>query len=317
MGIFRWEDIDHSLVDLKLLDLVLDMNALIKADERRIQFENRGNTNANTVPSLVLQMKQNRADEWARKTYEIYCEVWKMQGHAKSAAFLKAVSSHAIVPLLRARARAIATEFSLFGVRTSFPGTIQAAHLQGLRLNMQRLEDRWRRRLEIEAKECAHAEMVAMQALPIDPSSGLVRARAGAKDLNHPLEQHSGKSASMRPTQDTRPGPLPKRSRSFVNYAGTLWREAISEGGTVSILKLRELAAALDTMRYVPPATYLEGKYALELKDFNRRNSNSKIGPVLTWSQLVSHGDKDHLQGMRRLLSRCAKEKHDPSGIRN
>jgi len=60
------------------------MNALMKADEGRIQFENRGNMNGNTVPSLVLPMKPNRADEFARKAYEIYCEVWKAQGHGKS-----------------------------------------------------------------------------------------------------------------------------------------------------------------------------------------------------------------------------------------
>jgi hypothetical protein len=319
MESFHWEDLDHGLLSLKLLDLAEDMHALVKADERRIQFENRGNANANTVPSLVLQMKQNRADEWAGKTYEMYCEVWKTQGHAKSAAFLRAVFSHAIVPLLRARARAIATEFSLFGVRTSFPGTIQAAHLQGLKLNMQRLEDRWRRRLEIEAKECAHAQRAVRQALLINPKPGLVTAKAVPEDLNHSVERDSGKSPAMahRPTRGTRPGPLAKRSRSFVSYAGTLWRDAIAGAGIVSVIKLREIATALDTRHYVPPATYLEGKYARELKDFNRRNSNSKIGPILTWSQLVSHGDKDDLQGMRRLLSRCAKEKHDPSGIRN
>jgi hypothetical protein len=319
MGIFHWEDLDHGLLSLKLLNLAEDMHALVKADERRIQFENRGNANANAVPSLVLQMKQNRADEWASKTYEIYCEVWKTQGHAKSAAFVRAVCSHAIVPLLRARAKAIATEFSLFGIRTSFPGTIQAAHLQALKLNMQRIEDRWRRRLEIEAKECAHAQRAVRQALPIDPMLGLATEKEAPEDLNDPLDHHSGESAAAahRPTKGTRPGPLAKRSGSFVSYAGSLWREAIADRGSVSIVKLREIATALDTMDYLPPASYLEGKYACELKDFNRRNSNSKIGSMLTWSQLVSHGDKDHLQGMRRLLSRCAKQKHEPSGIRN
>ena len=57
---------------------------------------------------------------------------------------------------------------------------------------------------------------------------------------------------------------------------------------------------------HVPPSAHLEGKCAQELKSFNSRNSNSKIGPVITWSQLISVGDKDHARGMRRLLSRCA-----------
>ena len=35
---FRWEDIDHSLVSLKLTDLAEEMHNLTEADERRIQL---------------------------------------------------------------------------------------------------------------------------------------------------------------------------------------------------------------------------------------------------------------------------------------
>ena len=62
---------------------------------------------------------------------------------------------------------------------------------------------------------------------------------------------------------------------------------------------------------HLPPAAYLEGKCAQEIKYSNRRNSNSKIGPVMTWLELVSRGDKDHLRGMRRLLSRCSGRLND------
>ena len=60
---FRWEDIDHSLVSLRRTNLAEEMHSQIQADESRIQFENRGNLNGNAVPSLVLKMKQDRADE--------------------------------------------------------------------------------------------------------------------------------------------------------------------------------------------------------------------------------------------------------------
>ena len=50
MPLFRWEDIDHSLVSLRLIDLAEEMQSQIQADERRIQFENHGNRNSNTVP---------------------------------------------------------------------------------------------------------------------------------------------------------------------------------------------------------------------------------------------------------------------------
>ena len=134
------------------------MHSQIKADESRIRFENRLNRNRNTVPSLVLKMKQERADEWARRVYEIYCEVWQVQGYVKSAAFLRAVYSRGIVPVLRGRTQGIASDFAQFATRTSFPVEIQNAHLQSLRLNMQRLESRWGRQIEAEAKVCEHIE---------------------------------------------------------------------------------------------------------------------------------------------------------------
>ena len=75
MTVFDWEDIDHSLVSLKLTDLAEEMHSQISADEARIRFENRHNFNTAAVPSLVLRMKQQRADEWAQKAYDIYCDV--------------------------------------------------------------------------------------------------------------------------------------------------------------------------------------------------------------------------------------------------
>jgi hypothetical protein len=82
---FQWEDIDHSLVNLKLTDSAEDMHRKIKEDEGRIRFENRHNLNDNAVPSLVLRMEQEHADARAQEVYEIYCDAWLTQGHVKSA----------------------------------------------------------------------------------------------------------------------------------------------------------------------------------------------------------------------------------------
>ena len=54
MPLFRWEDIDHSLVRLRLIDLAEEMHRQIQADEGQIRFENRGNMNSNNVPSVAL-----------------------------------------------------------------------------------------------------------------------------------------------------------------------------------------------------------------------------------------------------------------------
>jgi hypothetical protein len=109
-----------------------------------------------------------------------------------------------------------------------------------------------------------------------------------------------------------KPGRSPKLAQPFVACAGLLWRKAISESHTkVSDDRLRQIASALDAAGHFPPAAYLEGNCAQDLKAFNSRNSKSTIGAVKTWSQLISLGDKDHLRGMRRLLSRCAKKLDD------
>jgi integrase len=114
---FRWEDIDHTLVGLKTTDLAIEMHAKSGAEERRIRFENRLNLNSNTIPSQVLAMKEKNADEWARRLYEIYCDVWKIQGHQKSAAFVRFLYSHAIRQLLGARASSIKHNLSLWARR--------------------------------------------------------------------------------------------------------------------------------------------------------------------------------------------------------
>lgn len=108
-----------------------------------------------------------------------------------------------------------------------------------------------------------------------------------------------------------KPGRALARSSAFVNFAAKLWLDAKRQSGNASVTgkQLNRIASSLDDQKYVPPAKYLEGSCARELKSFNSKNSNSRVGPIQTWSQLVAVGDKDHLRGMRRLLSRCA-EKH-------
>ena len=106
----------------------------------------------------------------------------------------------------------------------------------------------------------------------------------------------------------SKPGRKPRLPDCFVVCAGTLWRKAMGNSkAKVSDEKLLQIAVELDARGHVPPAKYLEQKYAQELKTSNSRNSNSKIGPIKSWTQLVYLADKDHLRGMRRLLSRCSK----------
>jgi hypothetical protein len=244
---FRWEDIDHSLVSLRLTELAIEMRDRTKTDEAHIRFENRSNLNSNAVPSLVLKMKRERADEWAQRVYEIYCDVWQKQGNVKSAAFVRAVFVHGIVPVIRARTGAIAYEFSRFATATNFPGAIRDGTMQAFQLNMLRLEDHWRRRLEIEARECEHAERrarlgqqgiqernVAKEETPMGAATGAIRQPLRVE--NRPEVHRSSIGTTKK-----KPGRLPRLGRPFVECAGALWQKAILDGdGKVSIDKLRQ-----------------------------------------------------------------------------
>lgn len=165
MSPFRWEDIDHRLVTLKLLELAEQMRGLIKEAEARIQLDNRGNSNGSTVLSSILKMKLERTEEWARRKYEIYCQVWQTQGYIKSAAFIRAVAARAVLDTFRSRTAQVAAEFSKSARRTNVPFPVRDAMLNHFRLDMQRMEDRWRRRIEIEAKECEHIDRIAKSRL--------------------------------------------------------------------------------------------------------------------------------------------------------
>jgi helix-turn-helix protein len=203
---FKWEDIDHGLVGLKFTNLSEQMHQQIEADERRIQFENLGNLNSLAVPSLILEMKERRTEEFVQKVYELYCDVWHTQGRKKSAAFLRAVYGGGMLPVLRAQAGSITSEFAMFARRTNFPSQVRDATLQGLGLRMKRLEARWLRRIEAEAKECEHIdrrEIAGDQSKPIDFSAANVvsGASASAPGENSPasVQQIGAKAAEGRP----------------------------------------------------------------------------------------------------------------------
>jgi hypothetical protein len=63
---FKWEDVDHSLVGLKLTNLAEEMHRLTAAEESRIRFENLRNLNSFAVPSRLLEMKERHTEKVAQ-----------------------------------------------------------------------------------------------------------------------------------------------------------------------------------------------------------------------------------------------------------
>jgi hypothetical protein len=121
-------------------------------------------------------------------------------------------------------------------------------------------------------------------------------------------QANSTSSLDIKPHAPVRTGRRAKRDEGFTILAGSLWRDAKGSSSRVSTDALEHIAAEFDRRGYVPPAIYLEKKVAESVKLYNRNHSNSKQGSIKTWADLVRIGDKDHLRGMRRLLSRCATE---------
>jgi hypothetical protein len=145
-------DIHGCSVTSKLSTLAEEFHRKIREDENRILFENRGNLNTNAVTSLVLKMKRESADEWARRAEEIYHSTWQKQGHRETGSFVRAVCAR-ILQLIRTRASSIEAEF----VRRTKPLN-HAACLKDFQLHMRRLEGSWQRRLESEALDLEEAE---------------------------------------------------------------------------------------------------------------------------------------------------------------
>jgi hypothetical protein len=195
-----WARIDHGLAKLKIVDLAEEMNAQVAANERRIRFENRTNSNTNTLPSLLLEMQRACADEQIRRIYGIYRQVWQIQGFPITADFIRTVYARALRPALRARTNAIASKFERFAHRTGFPSELQNAHIRRLRMNMQRLDSRWYRQIEIEARQIQHH--------PTAPSFQDTVSNHPASDRLRPASSWIDSSASIE-----KPKSRPKRTK--------------------------------------------------------------------------------------------------------
>ena len=154
----HWGLIDHSLVGLKLTDLAEEMHESIRTEVEEIRFDNRGNSNSQAVPTLLIAMHLRRTDEWIEKSYAAYCEVWEKQGYQKTADFVRAVSANAIPVIISARRTAVIAGLSSQQARTNSPTEPHNARIKSFKQAMLRLAARWSRKLEIEARECEHSE---------------------------------------------------------------------------------------------------------------------------------------------------------------
>jgi hypothetical protein len=275
---FRWEDIDHRLAVLKLIDLSEEMRSRIKEDESRIRLENRLNQNSNTVPSLILQMKVERADEWARREYEIYCSVWQTQGYVKSAAFVRGVCAH-IIQMLGVRAKSIANEFSRFGRGTNFPIGLRTAHLNSLERRMRQLQGRWHRRLEIEAKECEHAERTKNL-----KTISTISTSSPENQTQVSVQHHSTNTEILDGARSRARFPPIRSSAPLSEFEATVAKLMMEARGKCRAkhlpqAEILEIAVLLDEKQF-PVRTNLERAASRAMAEYNKQHSK---GAIKTW----------------------------------
>jgi hypothetical protein len=154
-----WEQIDHRLVGLKLMQIAEDMLRIHQDDLARIRHENR--LNSNTYSELQQRVRANleRLDECAERYYQAYCDTWAAQGKRKSAAFVRCVYQRAIMELFAARVSAVKSELASESMRTNrWENNVLNATFTSFDREVERLKARWVRKLEIEAIGCEYSE---------------------------------------------------------------------------------------------------------------------------------------------------------------
>ena len=288
---FRWEDIDQRLISPKTLELSEEMHKRGAVGERRIVHETAQSGNSAGYLPKLFEFHEQLTDEWISRLYAAYCEAWQEQNRRICPEFIRAVRDHAIAQLIAARKSSVLAAVGLRAWRTG--EETNPYSLDEWERRMDRLKARWMGRLESWAVACEYDAIRERQA-------------DSAQRGNQPVVSES--NVYDQRTDSQKLGRPQKLKTEFTGLAGNLWRAAmqLASRKRVSNQQLADIALRLDEEGYVPPGDYLEPSYARQVKAYNSRNSHSKVGPVKTWSQLISLADKDHLRGMRRLLSRCA-----------
>jgi len=180
-----------------------------RAEIGQIRFNNTGNSNSQTVPSQIIAMHLRRTDESIEKTYKIYCEVWEKQGHEKTAEFIRAVSSHVIPIITSARKMSVISQLSQERARTGAHIELHNARVERFKRSISRLAARWSRKLEIEARECAHSE----KATPRSAHRG-----QDEREANQPRESESS-TTGLTATSATKL-PTPHAANVSPNWVG-------------------------------------------------------------------------------------------------
>jgi hypothetical protein len=316
-----WSQLDpqnNSLTRLKIKTARKDYRSELKTETSKILCDNRGKLNSMAIPLALFRMQLKKADEFAERQYSIFRDVWLQLAGVESAAFIRTISWKVIQPAFGVRGISVAHGQQMRRRRTG--GLLPALSREAVCQAFDQLKSDWREKLETKALEWEAQSHGRALTAALHNSEGSAIPRRDKDQIlailgvTAPTPSPVGISA----TPKARSGRPTRLDSDFVDFAGGLWLNAKrrnlgspSDSKALSKVTYEELAviaSSLDSKNYTPPARYLEKHSADEVRIYNSRHSNSKTGAIKTWSQLVFVADKNHLRGMRRLLSRCAKK---------
>jgi hypothetical protein len=241
-------------------------------------------------PHAYARLEIRLIDEQCYVSYAICRSIWQDQKRSEGGAFFDAVREFCLVPLIDKGAGDFVGELESLEKHTNRPGSLSSS------------KSFFERELiTIRAEWSIRSKLDAIKSERNRPPGLADALKAG-------MFFASSKSVEATPSPNRSSlGRKERRPLAFTALAGNLWKQKKGSNGRVSDGGLKAIADELDSKQFTPPADYLEGKAAKELKARNSKNANSKSGGAIrTWSVLVTRKDKDDLRAMRKLLTRCA-----------
>ncbi len=151
-----WELIDQPILNAKLAEIAEEMHPKLAEDKAKAHAEGRKRGNAAFYPAERIRLEECRADEWAEKIYQASLQVWETQGYKPSLAFYQAIYEHLLAPLFASREGAVSADMTMEDQRTGWHGRGTAA-LGAFSRAMSRLSSRWKRKMDVAARENEYA----------------------------------------------------------------------------------------------------------------------------------------------------------------
>lgn len=149
---FHWQEVDQKLANNMLQDLAVQLQKLSQEDLQQFHYLNIGRGNQGAQLSQRLRIHLLRTDEWAARTYEIYCEVWRCQRRRLSPEFLRGICHYGIQILIPARTNTVIHEVHLEQERThQYDTEFTKAVAASFKRDMDFLLGKWQRFAELDA----------------------------------------------------------------------------------------------------------------------------------------------------------------------